>query len=552
MGRTIGITAKLKENLVSKFTEQKKALEANIAELQKFIKNVKNSEQEIEEAKKALNEKNTALKNVKSTITNVAKSCIKMESGLKMMKKGCDMVTKGANNVEKHIRAMAAPLSIFGLSLGAIGLNALKTARDFEQYRVSFEVLLGSQARAKALMEEITVYAAKTPFEMPELVDGTRRLLAFGIGVKEVVPLLGRLGDLSMGNKDKLERMTDAFGKVKARGKANMRDLNRFIEAGVPIVAQLAKNHQTSAAAIMEMTEKGRIGYKDVEQAIVSLTSAGGQFEGMTIKQGQTLQGVWSTLTDSWNIATAQLADGFLPKIKELVRTINEKIPAIIEFIKPYVDTGIGLITYIVDNLDQIALAIVGVVKAFLLFQIIGAICGVLQMVWGVIQIGAGAVTFLSGAFTLLSAATSPITATVIAVALAVAALAAIVIICVKNWDKIVAVIKTAIDLIKVFLGITPKELKVRHKHEQAPAVDGSHAGGLDYVPFDGYIAELHRGERVLTQSENNVYNNRTVTGGASVVLNLNIAGNMIGNAEFLNTIKRELGSELMIALARA
>lgn len=31
----------------------------------------------------------------------------------------------------------------------------------------------------------------------------------------------------------------------------------------------------------------------------------------------------------------------------------------------------------------------------------------------------------------------------------------------------------------------------------------GSHADGLDYVPFDGYRAELHRGERVLTASEN-------------------------------------------------
>ncbi|MCL2082877.1 MAG: hypothetical protein FWH04_06555 [Oscillospiraceae bacterium] len=30
----------------------------------------------------------------------------------------------------------------------------------------------------------------------------------------------------------------------------------------------------------------------------------------------------------------------------------------------------------------------------------------------------------------------------------------------------------------------------------------GSHAGGLDYVPFDGYIAELHKGERVLTAQE--------------------------------------------------
>ena len=32
--------------------------------------------------------------------------------------------------------------------------------------------------------------------------------------------------------------------------------------------------------------------------------------------------------------------------------------------------------------------------------------------------------------------------------------------------------------------------------------VHGSHADGLDYVPFDGYIARLHRGERVLTAEE--------------------------------------------------
>lgn len=31
---------------------------------------------------------------------------------------------------------------------------------------------------------------------------------------------------------------------------------------------------------------------------------------------------------------------------------------------------------------------------------------------------------------------------------------------------------------------------------------DGSHAGGLGYVPFDGYTAELHRGEMVLTSAQ--------------------------------------------------
>jgi hypothetical protein len=32
--------------------------------------------------------------------------------------------------------------------------------------------------------------------------------------------------------------------------------------------------------------------------------------------------------------------------------------------------------------------------------------------------------------------------------------------------------------------------------------VDGSHAGGLDYVPFDGYVADLHKGEQMLTAEE--------------------------------------------------
>ncbi|MEG0003995.1 hypothetical protein [Comamonas sp.] len=36
-----------------------------------------------------------------------------------------------------------------------------------------------------------------------------------------------------------------------------------------------------------------------------------------------------------------------------------------------------------------------------------------------------------------------------------------------------------------------------------AAGLDGSHAGGLSYVPFDGYRAELHMGERVLTAAEN-------------------------------------------------
>lgn len=34
----------------------------------------------------------------------------------------------------------------------------------------------------------------------------------------------------------------------------------------------------------------------------------------------------------------------------------------------------------------------------------------------------------------------------------------------------------------------------------------GSHANGLDYVPYNGYVAQLHQGERVLTKEENREY----------------------------------------------
>ena len=55
-------------------------------------------------------------------------------------------------------------------------------------------------------------------------------------------------------------------------------------------------------------------------------------------------------------------------------------------------------------------------------------------------------------------------------------------------------------------------------------SANGSHAGGLAYVPFDGYVAELHKGERVLTASEAREYNsgkNPNNTSGITIIQNI-------------------------------
>ena len=53
---------------------------------------------------------------------------------------------------------------------------------------------------------------------------------------------------------------------------------------------------------------------------------------------------------------------------------------------------------------------------------------------------------------------------------------------------------------------------------------DGSHAGGLDYVPYNNYVANLHRGEMVLTAREAENYRNGGKTGG-DMVFQISING---------------------------
>jgi phage-related protein len=65
--------------------------------------------------------------------------------------------------------------------------------------------------------------------------------------------------------------------------------------------------------------------------------------------------------------------------------------------------------------------------------------------------------------------------------------------------------------------------------------VDGSHAGGLDYVPFDGYVAELHKGEQVLTAEEAKDYKRG---GGKSVSVVQNIYSQAKTAADLLQEAK--------------
>lgn len=51
---------------------------------------------------------------------------------------------------------------------------------------------------------------------------------------------------------------------------------------------------------------------------------------------------------------------------------------------------------------------------------------------------------------------------------------------------------------------------QIKNNRKESRNIDGSHANGLDYVPFDGYRAELHKGESVLTRQEADIWRNNS------------------------------------------
>jgi tape measure domain-containing protein len=193
-----------------------------------------------------------------------------------------------------------------------------------EQAQIGFTTMLGSGAKAKAFLSQLQKFAAATPFEFPELVQASQRLLAMGIHAKDVVPYMRAIGDAVAGlggGPELIDQVTTAIGQMSAKGKIQSDELLQLTEAGIPALKILAASYGVSAGKMQDMITKGKVLSDDALPRLIKGLETGTKttqgFGGMMAKQSQSMAGLWSTLKDNVNMALSNMVTPAIPAIKK-------------------------------------------------------------------------------------------------------------------------------------------------------------------------------------------------------------------------------------------
>ena len=172
---------------------------------------------------------------------------------------------------------------------------------QFQQLEISFGTMLKSKEKANELMAQMADLAAKTPFGLEEVSEGAKRLLAFQVPAEEVTETLRRMGDVAAGLGVPMGQLIHVYGQVKAQGKLMTNDLYQFMNAGIPIIAELSKVVGKSETEIKDMVSAGKIGFPEVQAVIKNMTNEGGLFFNLMAEQSKSLGGQISNLGDSFD-----------------------------------------------------------------------------------------------------------------------------------------------------------------------------------------------------------------------------------------------------------
>ena len=286
-------------------------------------------------------------------------------SNLQRIASSLGMASNQANGFERSMRnaestsgsATSKMASGFGQLIGIVGAVGLAMAVmagarsifnmgvEMEQTNIKFEVLLGSTAKATAMLKDLNSYADATPYENSGVIKGAETMLAFGIAHEKVMPNIKMLGDVAMGNQEKLSSLSLSFSQVMATGRLMGQDLNQMIGQGFNPLQIISENTGISMGVLKQKMEEGVISAGMVEEAFRLTTSEGGRYFNMSKELAESAGGKFNTMMGAFKNTVGRIGMAFAEWIKPLFDIGT----SVIENIIPFGKAVLGIIKYLTD-----------------------------------------------------------------------------------------------------------------------------------------------------------------------------------------------------------
>ena len=186
--------------------------------------------------------------------------------------------------------------------------SGLEYNQAMEGYVTNFTTMLGgSSEAANGMVGSLQKLASATPLAMSDLAGGAQTLLAFGVASDDVSGTLQRLGDISLGNADKMQSLARAYGKATAQGKLTGETVQMMIDAGWNPLIDICDQTGESMEDVQKRMAAGSISAEELTQAVNHATDAGGKFAGGMEAASKTVAGLTSTLQDNVNAMMGKL-----------------------------------------------------------------------------------------------------------------------------------------------------------------------------------------------------------------------------------------------------
>ena len=276
--------------------------------------------------------------------------------------------TEGDRIDEAFKKIGAAAAGVFAVSQIKNFVTQVATVRgEFQQLEIAFKTMLGSAAQADALMSQLVKTAATTPFGLTDIAQSAKQLLAYGVEADKVNETLIRLGDIAAGLSIPINDLAYLYGTTMVQGRLYTQDLNQFLGRGIPLIEQLAQQFGVAENQVKALVEEGKVGFPEVEQAIINLTNEGSMFGGLMAAQSQSITGQISNIEDA---------------IDTMFNEIGKQNEGVI-------NDALGLVSTLIDNWEtvgKVLLTVIATYGAYKAAVIAVAAAHKLMNIWGTVQ----------------------------------------------------------------------------------------------------------------------------------------------------------------------